>query len=166
MWHFCVVFDKSDRTLKQHQECIKGRILLQLFNNDLKKNTNPAGNSVTSQREPLFSVYDEEQVPHHFYFENVFMRHLRTTMPRTTQAATCTLEAMVMKVITYQWVPRHIGDIFQDRKTWRHLCWKALSWTGFNVPLWSPSVFLCQLSTRWRAEAKAITSYDKMLPLS
>lgn len=91
-----------------------------------------------------------------FYFDNVFMRPLRITIPRTPQAATCTLEAMVMKVITYQWVPRRIADIFEDRKTWRHLCWRALSWTGFNVPPWCRAVSLCQLTTRRRRQ-KAIT---------
>lgn len=47
-----------------------------------------------------------------------------------------------MKVITYQRVPRHNGDISEDSKTWPLLCRRALSWTRFNVP---PMVTLCQL---------------------
>lgn len=135
---------------------LKGGLLINLFN----KITKPTRNT-TCQWELLFTVYDWEQVPHHFYFENVFMRHLCTTMPRTPEAATCTLGAMVMKVITYEWVPRDIGDIFEDRKTWPHLCWRALSWTSFNVPVWCPSVSLCRLSACWRAEAKAIASHRR-----
>lgn len=66
------------------------------------------------------------------------MRHLHITKPRAPQAAACTLEIMLMKVRTYQRVPRLLSDIFEGRKTWPHLCWRALSWADFNVPpVWS-----------------------------
>lgn len=66
------------------------------------------------------------------------MRHLHITKPRAPQAAACTLEMMLMKVRTYQRLPRLISDIFEGRKTWPHLCWRALSWANFNVPpVWS-----------------------------
>lgn len=72
---------------------------------------------------------------------------------------TCTRGTHAMKVITYQCVPRRFGDIFEDRKNTETSFWRALSWTGFNVPLWCPSVSLRQLTTPRRAEAKAIASH-------